>query len=679
MKKPLPYKYKILLGAVFTAGLTFIIYLAALKNGFVDWDDNIYVYQNRMITSFNMEFIKWSFTNFSAFNWHPLTWMSHALDFALWGLNPTGHHLTSVIFHSVDTFLVTLLVIRLLEIGIDGPKKTETRGDSSRLAETISPPLREEDKGEGKLISADHPHPNPPPLRGRENPSMSTNLNQSQSVSISLNSSRLSQNGLLVGGITAGLLFGLHPLQVESAAWISERKDVLSACFFLLSILSYLRYAYTPLNSLSIEGKQGPYSPLKRGAGGVFIKILQNSYFFRKHYLLCLAFFLLGLLSKPMVITLPAVLLILDWYPLKRLNGSGSLIHLLYEKIPFLLLSLASAVVTVLAQRGALASFAGLPLTSRLLSAAKSLIVYLEKMLWPAGLMPFHPYPAHITLLSPGYFIPVLFLVVITSVCIFVLKTKKQRIWLSAWAYYIITMLPVIGIVQVGKQEFADRYTYLPSIGPFILIGIASGLFFEILRNRKTAVKVVSIFVPLVIIFSISYATVIQIGVWKDGVSLWSREIEALRRDPGKEYLFLNIPFYNRGAAYADRGCWDQAIEDFSYAIYLNSVDFTAYYMRGAVYANKKEYQNAVNDYDMAIYLSPNTPDIYYGRAFVYVQLGRYPEAVDDITKAINLSAAPPSDYYYNRGMIFKKLGYEKEAAEDFAQAQNIDTRNSRR
>jgi tetratricopeptide (TPR) repeat protein len=252
-------------------------------------------------------------------------------------------------------------------------------------------------------------------------------------------------------------------------------------------------------------------------------------------------------------------------------------------------------------------------------------------------------------------------------------------VWLSVWAYFIVTMLPVLGIVQVGKQEFADRYMYLPSIGPFILTGIAAGLLFEIFRKKRTAVKVVSSFVPFIIILAMSYATADQISVWKDGVSLWSREIKVLRRDPGKEYLFLNIPFYNRGAAYADRGCWDKAIEDFSYAIYLNPVDFAAYYMRGAVYANKKEYQKAVNDNNIAIYLSPNTPDIYYGRAFAYAQLGRYAEAIDDITKAIDLSASPPSDYYYNRGMIFKKLGYKKEAAEDFAQAQNIDRRDSRK
>jgi hypothetical protein len=786
MKKPLPFKYKIFLGAVFTALVTFIIYLPALKNGFVNWDDNIYVYRNTMITSFNMEFIKWSFTNFSAFNWHPLTWMSHAFDYAIWGLNPMGHHVTSVIFHAVDTFLVTLVVIRLLEIGIGGPKKAETNrdswrlvethgdpekkeahGDSWRLVETISLPLREGDKGEGKLISADQPHPNPPPSRGRGNP---TNLNQSQSVSMSLNTSWLSQNGILVAGVATGLLFGLHPLHVESVAWVSERKDVLSACFFLLSILSYLRYAYTPLNPLFSEGKQEPESslnphepssyggsakmrtpasqnppikgeelnvPLSPGGrwsgrwgifgakkeDGVFKKIPQNLFFFRKYYLLCLAFFFLGLLSKPMVITLPAVLLILDWCPLKRFAGAtslsfplvgnlsysplekgdeggcsqkdcgqaamtandristrfGKLIHLLAEKIPFFLLSLASSAVTVLAQKGALASFMGLPLTSRTLSAMKSLIVYLEKMLWPAGLIPFYPYPANITILSPGYFIPILFLIGITSVCIFLLKTKKQRLWLSVWAYYIVTMLPVIGIVQVGRQEFADRYMYLPSIGPFILIGIAAGLFFEILWKKKIAVKIVSFLVPLVIVLAMSYATAKQITVWKDSISLWSREIEVLGNNPGREYLFLSIPFYDRGAAYADRGCWDQAIEDFSMAIYLNPDDFTAYYMRGAMYTNKKEYQNAMNNYNVAIYLSPNTPDVYYSRAFVYAQLGHYPEAIDDITKAINLSAVPPSDYYYNRGMIFKKLGYEKEAAEDFAQAQNIDTRNSRR
>ncbi len=684
--------------AALTAVAAFIIYLPALKNGFVDWDDNIYIYQNQMITNFNMEFIKWSFTNFAAFNWHPLTWMSHALDYAVWGLNPMGHHLTSIIFHGIDTFLVTLLAIRLLEIG-KGVLKTD--------------------------------------------------------------------NSILFAGIIAGLLFGLHPLHVESAAWVSERKDVLSACFFLLSLLSYLRYTTTeyrdsrawqskmvtissfiksPLSSLfqipkafgTLLEKKGkgrflhPYNYLSLKGSPDEEKDHFFSYFFRKYYLLSLAFFFLGLLSKPMVITLPAVLLILDWYPLKRFTratllsfplvvpkafgisefplkkggvrglfqkdcgqaamtetdslclpaddristGSRSLVYLLYEKIPFFFLSLASSAITVLAQRGALASFTGLSLTSRLLSAMKSLIVYLEKMLWPAGLMPFYPYPANITIFSLEYFVPVLLLVGITSACIYVLKTKKQRVWLSVWGYYIITMLPVIGIVQVGKQEFADRYMYLPSIGPFILIGIAAGLFFEILRKQKMAIKVVSLSVPFIIFLSMSYATSRQIAVWKNGITLWSREIEVLGQNSGKEYLFLNIPFYNRGAAYADRGYWDQAIEDFSMAIYLDQVDFTAYYLRGSMYANKKDYQNALNDYNVAIYLSPKVADIYYSRAFVYSELRRYPEAIDDITKAINLTAAPPSDYYYNRGMIFKKLGYEKEAARDFMQAQNIDRRN---
>ncbi len=563
-----------------TAIITFIIYLPALTNAFVDWDDNIYVYENKMITNFNPEFIKWSFTNFVSFNWHPLTWMSHALDYGVWGLNPMGHHLTSIIFHSINIFLVTLLAIRLLEIA----------GTDVSLR-----------KGHGRLVA----------------------------------------------GIAAGLLFGLHPLHVESVVWVSERKDVLSAFFFLLSLLSYLNYATTE------------YTGDKKGH---FV-----SYFFQKYYLLSFAFFFLGLLSKPMIITLPVVLLILDWYPLKRLKDLRCLIQLVSEKIPFFLLSFACSLVTVVAQRGAMASVMGLPLASRLLSAMKSLTVYLEKTFWPVNLIPFYPYPARITIFSFEYFVPVLVLAGITSTCIFILKTKKQKGWLSVWVYYIVTTLPVIGIVQVGKQEFADRYMYLPSIGLFILIGIAAGLLFETLQKRKIAIKTISLFIPLIIIFSISFATARQIAVWKDGITLWSHEIEVLGKNSGKEYLFLNIPFYNRGAAYADRGYWDSAIEDFSMAIYLNQVDFAAYYLRGSMYANKKDYQNALNDYNVAIYLSPNTPDIYYSRAFVYNRNSRrYPEAIDDITKAIDLTAAPPSDYYYNRGMIFKKLGYEKEAARDF-------------
>ncbi len=578
-----PFEFRVFVAAIVAALITLAIYLPSLKNSFVNWDDNTYVYDNARIRSLDMQFVTWAFTNFDALNWHPLTWLSHGLDYALWGLNPMGHHLTSIILHCFAVFLVVLLTIKLIEI--TGGNSTVRRS--------------------------------------------------------------LSESGSLIAAVVAGLLFGIHPLHVESVAWVSERKDVLSAFFFILSLLFYLRYA----KSGQINEKQGRFSVL-----------------LRKDYLLSLAFFLSGLLSKPMVITLPLILLILDWYPLKRLKGFKNI----SEKIPFFLLSAASIVVTIFAQRGALASYEGLPFTSRLLSATKSLILYLEKIFWPVDLIPFYPYPANIDIFSFEYFVPILLLIAMSSASLYLLKTKKQKLLLSVWGYYLITMLPVIGIVQVGKQELADRYMYLPSIGPFVLIGIAAGLLFEAFRKQNAMLRTLSLAIPLIFFLPLSYLTTKQIGIWKDSVALWDREIEILSEKPGRAYLFLVIPFHNRGTAFAERGEWDLAIQDFSTEAYLNPVDFLPYRLRGEMYANKKDFENALNDYTYAIYLNPNDADIYYRRASILAELQRYQEAVDDYTKAINQTTTPPPEYYYNRGKTFKKLGNVSEAEKDFLQANNI-------
>jgi protein O-mannosyl-transferase len=587
---------KTLLVAIGTAVFTFLIYLPALQNSFVFWDDNTYIYENRLITSFDWKFIKWSFTEFAADNWHPLTWISHALDYAVWGLNSMGHHLTSIFFHALNTFLVTLLTARLLK---------STGRDS---------------------------------LPGRV----------------------LSGNVALTAAIVTGLLFGVHPLHVESVAWVSERKDVLSVFFFLLSLLTYLRYSAHPVAT------ENPRS----------INTFPVTSFFQKYYLLSIAFFLLGILSKPMVVTLPVVLLLLDWYPLKRFTNSRGLVSVLPEKIPFFLLSLSSTVVTLFAQKSALASVTGLPFSSRLLSAAKSLMAYIEKMLWPADLIPFYPYPVTISIFSMEYLIPVLILIIITAACLYALKANKQKIWLTVWGYYVITMLPVIGIIQVGKQELADRYTYLPSIGPFVLAGVAAGMLFTFLQKRKAVLKTVSLSISFFMLFCLSYATVRQIGVWKDSITLWNHEIEVLAKRPDRQYLYLSIPFYNRGVIYADQGNPDMAIADFTMAIYLSPIDYITYHLRGAVYASKGMYEQALNDFNSSLYLKPGGSDIHYSRAAVLMRLSRYGEALYDLNEAIRLSPEPSAWYYYNRGLALRQLGYQNEAERDFMQSRNLGMGN---
>ena len=250
--------------------LTIIIYLPTLQNKFVAWDYNVYVYNNPYIRSLNLDLFKWDFSDFYAGYWSPLTWISHALDYAVWGLNPLGHHLTNIIFHAVNTFVVVLLMIRLLK----ARKAPTTNSDAPGF-------LTE------RMI-------------------------------------------LMAAGIT-GLLFGLHPLHVESVARVSERKDLLSALFFLLTIIMYIRH-------LSVREHQTTQ-----------VKI--RSLVFSKYYFLSCGFFILALHSKPMAVTLPVVLLILDWYPFKRIQSFQAFRQAVVEKIPFLALSLFSSIITILSQR----------------------------------------------------------------------------------------------------------------------------------------------------------------------------------------------------------------------------------------------------------------------------------------------------------------------------------------
>ncbi len=306
--------------------MTFIVYLAALQNEFVEWDDSQYVFENLHIRSFDLDFFKWAFFDFYAANWHPLTWISHALDYAVWGLNPMGHHLTNNILHAVNTFLVVLLVVRLL---------------TSRQAVKLT---------SSHMSSA----PADPPEAGNSR--------------FTIHDSRFA---LIAAGVT-GLLFGLHPIHVESVAWVAERKDLLCALFYLLSIMAYVSY---------------------------------RSYTTNKSYILSLFFFILALLSKPMAVSLPVVLLILDWYPFGRIQSLKTFRDSFVDKIPFIALSIVSSILTVLAQRaeGAVTAIEAIPLSTRMLVASKSLIAYLWKMLMPMHLIPYYPYPNDASLFSLEY------------------------------------------------------------------------------------------------------------------------------------------------------------------------------------------------------------------------------------------------------------------------------------
>lgn len=578
--------------AAAVALITLFVYLPALQNDFVDWDDNDYVFENSHIRSLDMAFFRWAFLDFHSANWHPLTWLSHAIDYALWGLNPLGHHLTNIVLHAMSTFVVVILVVRLLETS--RKKRTE-----------------------------------PGPPDSFTEPSI-----------------------LLAAGVT-GFLFGLHPVHVESVAWVAERKDVLCALFYLLSIFSYTGY---------VQALNGETSQQKA-----------FSLFFRKQYLFCLAFVFLALLSKPMAVSLPFVFLILDWYPFNRIRSLGGGRSALVEKIPFVALSLATSLVIIAAQKagGAVVSLQHVPLSLRALVAAKSPIVYLGKMVWPLDLSPFYPYPTHASLDSLAYILPIALFVGITLACLW--RVRVNKVWLAAWGYYVVTLIPVLGIVQVGRQAMADRFTYLPSLGPFLIIGLVVAKVSrkaDTWAKRGLIVKTMGATVLILMVVSLSYITFRQIGIWKNSMVLWNHVIA---EEPGAPLAYVN-----RGMIFYKMGQIDRAIEDFSMAIVLDPRGSEAYLNRGMLYGKTGRIDKAIEDLEKAMALHPPHLVAYntlVNMGAVYADAGLVDKAFDQFNRAI-LMDQDQAMAYDNRGMLYAITGDKERAALDFQKACDLGDSN---
>ncbi len=571
-----------LLLALSASGITFVIFLKTLGNGFVNWDDNLYVYGNVFIRSLDVRFLEWAFTDFhTSANWHPLTWLSHALDYRIWGLDPMGHHLTSVLLHAINTFLVVILAATLLEAA-----------------------RRRTDEG-GLLTGKD----------------------------------------VLIAGFTTGLLFGIHPLHVESVAWVSERKDVLCAFFFLLSLLSYAGYAE------DMEETSRPAAHRQK-----------------KKYLLALVFFILALLSKPMAVTLPCVLLVLDWFPYRRIGFTKMPRAVVIEKIPFFVPGIAVSAVAVLAQAsgGALVALRSAPLQSRLVLSASALISYLREMVLPFNLSPFYPYPKEASFLSFHFLWSLPAVAGITAACLLSYRKSGRRLWLAVWAFYVIMLLPVLGIVQVGEQSMADRYTYLPAMGPFLLAGLAAAracarIFAPPRRNGR---RILLVCAALAIAAVFSFLTIRQTGVWRDGITLWTDVIE---KEPG-----VSFAYNNRGLVYADMGLNEKAVSDYDRAIALKPDFFRPYNNRGVIFIKKDLPDEAIRDFDRSIALNPSFGEAYMNRGIAYDRKGMFDRAMEDFGKALSLD---PLSYetFINRGMACSERGLLDAAIENYSRAVSIN------
>jgi protein O-mannosyl-transferase len=554
---------------------------------FINYDDEDYITENSHIQNgITTEGIRWAFTTNHAANWHPLTWLSHMLDYQLFGLKPGRHHLTNVLFHIANTLLLFLILNRM----------THALWQSAFVA----------------------------------------------------------------------ALFALHPLHVESVAWVAERKDVLSTFFWMLTTGAYTSYVERPA--------------------------LQR-------YLLVLIFFALGLMAKPMLVTLPFVLLLLDYWPLQRFQQKRSpheiqadshgpapavkpkatakkkhavkaeakaeepadstchwtLIRpLLLEKIPLFALTAVSSIVTYVAQQkgGAVVSVEAFSLSDRIANALVSYVIYIGKMIWPNDLAIFYPHTAQL----PTYQVAgaVVFLIAVTSIVIW--TAKRIPYLMVGWLWYVGTLVPVIGILQVGAQARADRYTYVPLIGLFI---IAAWGIPELLRKwcyRKVALCAFSAIV-LLCFFMVTWT---QVGYWRNSVTLFDHALKVTDRNT-RAYI-------NLAAAYNDIGNYRKTIEACDNAIRLDTRFEKAYYDRGLAYSRLGNHRQAIVDYDRAIELNPKYTKAYNNRGIAHDILGNHKQAIDDFDKALGLNPKY-AEAYYNRGIAYGRLGNYKQALGDFDRA----------
>jgi tetratricopeptide (TPR) repeat protein len=451
-------------------------------------------------------------------------------------------------------------------------------------------------------------------------------------------------------------LFALHPMHVESVAWISERKDVLSTFFWLLTMLAYTQYVKKP-------------------------GIVQ--------YLLTLLFFALGLMAKPMLVTLPFVLLLLDYWPFQRKISW----HLLVEKIPLFALVAVSSVVTFLVMRtgGALIKMDTLPLNSRIANAVLSYVKYLYKMVWPRNLAIFYPFGESASFPFWQVAMCVLLLLVIS---IFVIRLGRNQKYLPVgWFWFIGTLVPVIGIIQVGQQAYADRYTYVPYIGLFIMIAWGLPVLLSKLPQRKIALGLSMV----IVLTTLGICDHQQTSYWKNSVTLFSHALEVTQKnwlahnDLGLAYDDLGrsaeaienfsqaikiIPDYaeahtNLGIVYTKLGRWQDAIDEHKQAIKFKPDLALAHNNLGIVYTKLGRWQDAIDAYKQAIRIKPDFVEVYNNLGYAYAALGRYAEAIDTYNQAIRIK---PDfvDVHYNLGNAYYALGRYPEAINVFGQVIKI-------
>jgi tetratricopeptide (TPR) repeat protein len=373
-----------------------------------------------------------------------------------------------------------------------------------------------------------------------------------------------------------------------------------------------------------------------------------------------------------MALSFPLVLLIIDWYPSRRLT-SASVRRLLAEKIPLFLLGLAVATVTVLAQRasGAFRPLAEVTLQTRVLVATKAAVLYLVKTVLPTGLLPFYSYPAQVSLWSWEFGVPVVMMIAAVAGCLATIE--KHRVFAAVLASYGVVLLPVLGIVlQVGPQAMADRFTYLPSVSLATLAGAGFGSLWD---SQAVASgwwkKATIVTASLLLLGLLSWQSLRQIGVWKNSETLWSR---VLQHEP-----WNTEAYNNRASYYYEQGEYEKALADYDSALSVQpslgrahaSKRRSAYFNdRAITYVRLGRYPEALADESEAIGLRPAEASYYLNRGNVYLVAGRYAEARDDFDRAIAAAPVPDPVHFERRGLAYRRLGMEDKALDDTKRVQ---------
>jgi protein O-mannosyl-transferase len=439
-------------------------------------------------------------------------------------------------------------------------------------------------------------------------------------------------------------LFAIHPLHVESVAWIAERKDVLSAVFFMLTLAAYVRYA------------RGPSA---------------------RRYLLVALLFAFGLMSKPMLVTLPFVLLLLDYWPLGRIEGQKSEIgnrlqRLITEKLPLFALSALSCIATLFAQRQGPTAIDQLPLLWRLENTFVTYVTYIWQMLWPVRLAVFYPHPND-RLPLVEVTVAIALLAGISLLVIYLRRTKPYLV--AGWFWYLGMLVPVIGLIQVGEQAHADRYTYLPQIGLYIMIAWTFG---DLLLESTPGIRRALVgLVATIAIVSLGVRALGQASYWKNSETLWNHTLAVTGEN--------DVAHNNLGFLLLRRGELDKAISEFQAALDIRSRNTDTHYTLGAALiqsnlgnalARKQLWDEAIDHLQEAVRLRPDYADAYFNLGSVLFQQGRLDQAIAQWRKAL---AIRPRDAEAHRNLAsaLRKQGNLKDAISEYEQALDIAPEDS--